>query len=55
MPHGEYGKVIDVRVFSREESHELPPGVNQLVRVYVAQKRKISEGESWPAATATRA
>jgi len=37
--------VIDVRVFSREESHELPPGVNQLVRVYVAQKRKISEGD----------
>ena len=45
VPHGEYGKVIDVRVFSREESHELPPGVNQLVRVYVAQKRKISEGD----------
>ncbi len=45
VPHGEYGKVIDVRVFSREDSHELPPGVNQLVRVYVAQKRKISEGD----------
>ncbi len=45
VPHGESGKVIDVRVFSREESHELPPGVNQLVRVYVAQKRKISEGD----------
>jgi DNA-directed RNA polymerase subunit beta len=45
VPHGEYGKVIDVRVFSREEAHELPPGVNQLVRVYVAQKRKISEGD----------
>ena len=39
------GKVIDVRVFSREDGHELPPGVNQLVRVYVAQKRKISEGD----------
>ncbi len=45
VPHGEYGKVIDVRVFSREDAHELPPGVNQLVRVYVAQKRKISEGD----------
>src|SRR5262249_51209236 len=44
-PHGETGKVIDVRVFSREDGHELPPGVNQLVRVYVAQKRKISEGD----------
>jgi DNA-directed RNA polymerase subunit beta len=45
VPHGENGKVIDVRVFSREDGHELPPGVNQLVRVYVAQKRKISEGD----------
>ena len=45
VPHGEAGKVIDVRVFSRDSSHELPPGVNQLVRVYVAQKRKISEGD----------
>ncbi len=45
VPHGESGKVIDVRVFSREDSHELPPGVNALVRVYVAQKRKISEGD----------
>ena len=45
MPHGETGKVIDVRVFSRDDGHELPPGVNQLVRVYVAQKRKISEGD----------
>jgi DNA-directed RNA polymerase subunit beta len=45
VPHGEEGKVIDVRVFSREDAHELPPGVNQLVRVYVAQKRKISEGD----------
>jgi len=42
VPHGETGKAIDVRVFSREEGHELPPCVNQLVRVYVAQKRKIS-------------
>jgi DNA-directed RNA polymerase subunit beta len=45
VPHGEVGKVIDVRVFSREDGHELPPGVNQLVRVYVGQKRKISEGD----------
>jgi DNA-directed RNA polymerase subunit beta len=45
VPHGESGKVIDVRVFSRDDAHELPPGVNQLVRVYVAQKRKISEGD----------
>ena len=45
MPHGENGKVIDVRVFSREDGDELPPGVNQLVRVYVGQKRKISEGD----------
>ncbi len=44
-PHGEGGKVIDVKVFSRDEHHELPPGVNQLVRVYVAQKRKISVGD----------
>ncbi|TML63002.1 MAG: DNA-directed RNA polymerase subunit beta [Actinobacteria bacterium] len=45
VPHGESGKVIDVRVFSRDEQHELAPGVNELVRVYVAQKRKISEGD----------
>jgi DNA-directed RNA polymerase subunit beta len=45
VPHGENGKVIDVRVFSRDDGHELPPGVNQLVRVYVGQKRKISEGD----------
>ncbi len=45
VPHGETGKVIDVRVQSREDGHELPPGVNQLVKVYVAQKRKISVGD----------
>jgi DNA-directed RNA polymerase subunit beta len=45
VPHGESGKVIGVRVFSREDGDELPPGVNQLVRVYVAQKRKISDGD----------
>ncbi len=41
VPHGENGKVIDVKVFTRENGDELPPGVNQLVRVYVGQKRKI--------------
>ena len=45
VPHGENGKVIDVKVFNRDEGDELPPGVNQLVRVYVAQKRKISVGD----------
>jgi DNA-directed RNA polymerase subunit beta len=45
VPHGESGKVIDVKVFNREAGDELPPGVNQLVRVYVAQKRKISVGD----------
>ena len=45
VPHGESGKVIDVLVFSREQGDELPPGVNQLVRVYVAQKRKIQVGD----------
>jgi len=45
VPHGEGGIVVDVRVFSRDEGDELPPGVNRLVRCYVAQKRKISEGD----------
>jgi len=45
VPHGENGKVIGVRLFDREEGDELPPGVNQLVRVYVAQKRKIQDGD----------
>jgi len=45
VPHGEAGKVIDVKVFNRDEGDELPPGVNQLVRVYVGQKRKISVGD----------
>jgi DNA-directed RNA polymerase subunit beta len=45
VPHGESGKVIGVRVFSREDGDELPPGVNELVRVYVAQKRKITDGD----------
>jgi DNA-directed RNA polymerase subunit beta len=45
VPHGESGKIIGVRLFDREEGDELPPGVNQLVRVYVAQKRKITDGD----------
>jgi DNA-directed RNA polymerase subunit beta len=45
VPHGESGKVIGIRVFSREDDDELPAGVNELVRVYVAQKRKISDGD----------
>ena len=45
VPHGEYGKVIDVKVFSRDDNPDLPAGVNQLVRVYVAQRRKITEGD----------
>ncbi|WP_277370078.1 DNA-directed RNA polymerase subunit beta [Rhodococcus rhodochrous] len=45
VPHGENGKVIGVRVFSREDDDDLPPGVNELVRVYVAQKRKIQDGD----------
>ena len=45
MPHGESGKVIGVREFSRDQGDELPPGVNEMVRVFVAQKRKISEGD----------
>jgi DNA-directed RNA polymerase subunit beta len=45
VPHGETGKVIGIRVFSRDDEDELAPGVNELVRVYVAQKRKISDGD----------
>ncbi len=45
VPHGESGRVVNVKVFSRENGDELPPGVNRLVRVYVAQKRKISVGD----------
>jgi len=45
VPHGEAGKIVDVKVFSRENGDELSPGVNHLVRVYIAQKRKISEGD----------
>ena len=45
VPHGEFGKVVDVKVFTRENGDELAPGVNKLVRVYIAQKRKIREGD----------
>ncbi|HBT64970.1 MAG TPA: DNA-directed RNA polymerase subunit beta, partial [Ruminococcaceae bacterium] len=45
IPHGESGIVVDVKVFTREHGDELPPGVNQLVRVYIAQKRKVSVGD----------
>ncbi len=45
LPHGESGIVVDVKVFSRENSDELGPGVNKVVRVYIAQKRKISVGD----------
>ncbi|HAP31885.1 MAG TPA: DNA-directed RNA polymerase subunit beta [Firmicutes bacterium] len=45
VPHGEAGMIVDVKVFSREAGDELSPGVNQLVRAYIAQKRKISEGD----------
>ena len=45
MPHGEGGVVIDVLTFSRDGRDDLPPGVNDLVRVYVATKRKIAEGD----------
>jgi DNA-directed RNA polymerase subunit beta len=45
VPHGEGGKVIDVKTFSRSGGDDLPPGVNELVRVYVATKRKIAEGD----------
>ncbi len=45
VPHGEGGKVIGVKTFSRDAGDDLPPGVNELVRVYVAKKRKIAEGD----------
>ena len=45
MPHGEYGIIVDTKVFTRENGDELAPGVNQAVRIYIAQKRKISVGD----------
>ena len=44
VPHGESGKIVDVKVFSRENGDELPPGVSQLVRVYVAKKGRFPKG-----------
>ena len=45
VPHGEQGTIVDVKIFTRENSDELAPGVNQVIRVYIAQKRKISVGD----------
>ncbi|MBN2072424.1 MAG: DNA-directed RNA polymerase subunit beta, partial [Actinobacteria bacterium] len=45
VPHGEAGKVLDVQLFSRKKGHDLPPGVNELVRVFIAEKRKIAVGD----------
>ncbi len=45
VPHGEFGVIVDAKVFSRENGDELPPGVNQTVRIYIAQKRKIQVGD----------
>ena len=45
VPHGEEGKVLDVQLFSRKKDHDLPPGVNELVRVFIVEKRKISIGD----------
>ena len=54
VPHGAGGIVIDVKVFNREDGDELPPGVNQLVRVYIVQKRKIPLGIKWPDVMVTK-
>ena len=45
LPHGEYGIIVDAKVFTRENGDEMSPGVNQSVRIYIAQKRKISVGD----------
>jgi DNA-directed RNA polymerase subunit beta len=55
VPHGERGKVVEVKVFSRDSGDELPPGVNQLVRVSIAQKRKIGGATRWRVVTGTKA
>ncbi len=54
VPHGAYGIIVDAKVFTRENGDELSPGVNQTVRIYIAQKRKISVVIRWPDVTATR-
>ena len=45
VPHGEYGIIVDVKVFTRANGDDMPPGVTQIVRCYIAQKRKISVGD----------
>ena len=54
VPHGGGGIVLDVKVFNREDGDELSPGVNQLVRVYIVQKRKILKGIKWLVVTETK-
>ncbi len=54
VPHGEYGIVVDAKVFTRENGDELSPGVNQSVRIYIAQKRKIPLVIRWPDVMVTR-
>ena len=54
VPHGEYGIVVDAKVFTRENGDELSPGVNQAVRIYIAQKRKSLLVIRWPVVTVTR-
>ena len=54
VPHGESGIIVDAKVFTRENGDELSPGVNQAVRIYIAQKRKISVGDKMAVVTETR-
>ena len=54
VPHGEAGTIVDVKVFTRDNSDELGPGVNQVIRVYIAQKRKISVGDKMLVVTETK-
>ena len=55
VPHGESGIIVDAKVFTRENGDELSPGVNEVVRVYIAQRRKIQVGDKMAAVMATRA
>ena len=55
LPHGERGKVVDVKIFTRDEHHDLPAGVEKTVRVSVAQRRKITEGDKMAGRHGTRA
>lgn len=54
MPHGESGKVVDVKVFTRENGDELQPGVNKLVRVYIAQNVRFMKAIKWRAVMVTK-